>query len=84
MLRDKKLGAIQLSKAKKQLVGQIAISTESHEDLMLAIGKSYLLFNKVDSLQTINKKLEAITATDLRNTANRVLHPDHLNILVYK
>jgi len=83
LLRDKKLGAIQLSKAKKQLVGQIAISTESHEDLMLAIGKSYLLFNKVDPLQIVYNKIEAITTEDLLEVANLTLDKKQMSTLVY-
>jgi predicted Zn-dependent peptidase len=55
LLREKKLGVLQLSKAQKQLMGQIAISTENREDLMLTIGKSYLLFNKVDTTNHIQK-----------------------------
>ncbi|NOR75420.1 MAG: insulinase family protein [Draconibacterium sp.] len=83
LLRDKKLGAIQLSKAKKQLIGQIAISTESHEDLMLAIGKSYLLFNKVDPLRVVYNKIEAITTEDLFEVANQTLNEKEMSTLVY-
>ncbi|NQU54672.1 MAG: insulinase family protein [Bacteroidetes bacterium] len=83
LLRDTKLGAIQLSKAKKQLIGQIAISTESHEDLMLAIGKSYLLFNKVDPLRIVFNKIEAITTEDLLEVANFSLGEKQMSTLVY-
>ncbi|QGY43656.1 insulinase family protein [Maribellus comscasis] len=84
LLRDKKLGAVQLSKAKKQLVGQIAISTESREDLMLTIGKSYLLYNKVDPLRVIFDKIESITAEELMEVANVVLDEKCLSRLVYQ
>ncbi len=83
LLRDKKLGAIQLSKAKKQLIGQISISTESHEDLMLAIGKSYLLFNKVDPLRVVYNKIEAITTEDLLEVANLTLDEKQMSTLVF-
>jgi len=84
LLREKKLGVLQLSKAQKQLMGQIAISTENREDLMLTIGKSYLLFNKVDTVQTIFKKIEAITPIDLLEVANMVLDESQMSRLVYK
>jgi predicted Zn-dependent peptidase len=84
LLREKKLGAVQRSKAQKQLIGQIAISTENHEDLMLTIGKSYLFFNKVESIQTIFKKIEAITSSDLLEAANDVLNENQLSRLVYR
>jgi predicted Zn-dependent peptidase len=83
LLRDNKLGAIQLSKAKKQLIGQIAISTESHEDLMLAIGKSYLLYNKVDPLKIVFNKIEAITTEELLEMANITLDEKQMSTLVY-
>jgi len=83
LLRDKKLGAIQLSKAKKQLIGQIAVATETREDLMLTIGKSYLLYNKVDPLRVVFEKIEAITANDILEVANEVLDPTRMSRLVY-
>jgi len=83
LLREKKLGALQLNKAKKQLIGQIAIATESREDLMLAIGKSFLLYNKVDPLRVIFKKIENITAEQIIETANTVLDNRRLSQLVY-
>ena len=83
LLRNKKLGAIQLSKAKKQLIGQIAVSTETREDLMLTIGKSYLVYNKVDPLRVVFEKIEAISADDLLEVANEVLDPNRMSRLVY-
>ena len=65
-------------------MGQIAISTENREDLMLTIGKSYLLFNKVDTVQNIFKKIEAITPLDLLEVANEVLDEKQMSRLVYR
>jgi predicted Zn-dependent peptidase len=84
MLRELKLGEVQLSKAKKQLLGQIAISTESHDDLMLAIGKSYLLYNRVDPLSEVFRKIEVITANDLLEVANEILDEKQMSMLVYR
>ena len=84
LLRSKKMGAVQLSRAKKQLIGQIAISTESHEDLMLTIGKSYMLFDKVDPLRVTFKKIEAITADEIQEVANIILDKSQMSTLIYK
>jgi predicted Zn-dependent peptidase len=84
MLRDSRLGDGQLSKAKKQLLGQIAVSTESHDDLMLAIGKSYLLYNQVDPLSEVFRKIEAITSDNLLEVANDILDESKMSILVYQ
>ena len=42
-LRERPLGPQQIKKAKQQLIGQIAISQESDLNLMLALGKSFML-----------------------------------------
>ena len=84
LLRNTKLGAVQLSRAKKQLIGQIAISTESREDMMLTIGKSYLLYDKVDPLRVVFKKIEEITAEQLMEAANIVLNKEQMSTLIYQ
>ncbi len=83
LLQNKVLGDLQLSKARKQLIGQLAMSQENHEDLMLAIGKSMLIFNKVESLEDIYKQISDITASQLMETANRILEPGNLSTLIY-
>ncbi len=82
-LRNQTLGTLQLHKAKRQLKGQIAISSENKENLMLNIGKSYLLYNKVDSLDYIYKKIDALTASDLLEVANECFNPEDLSQLIY-
>ncbi len=84
LLRSKLLGDLQLSKARKQLIGQLAMSQENHEDLMLAIGKSMLVFNKVESLEDIYKKISEISASQLMEIANLILEPKYLSTLIYQ
>ena len=79
LITDKRLGH-----ARKQLMGQLAISRENNEHLMLTSGKSFLIFNRVDSLENIQNKLEEITAGMLRDTANEVLDPNRLNTLIFE
>jgi predicted Zn-dependent peptidase len=83
-LRENKLGVMQLKKAKRQLFGQIAINADSNANLLLAIGKSYLLFNKVDQLDDIRQKIEAITVEDIQEIANEVLNEEKLSMLIYQ
>jgi len=84
ILRTKPLGAIQLKKAKQQIIGQLAISYESNENQMLSIGKSYLVYNKVDTLEEIVSKIESVSASELMDIANDVLDKNQLSILMYK
>ena len=83
-LREKPLGILQLSKAARQLKGQLAISSDNKENLMLALGKSYMLFNKVDSLETAYKKIDKITSADLQRIANEIFDEKQLSMLIYK
>ncbi len=81
--RTKKLGSLQLHKAQKQLKGQIAIASENKENLMLNLGKSYLLYNKVDSLEYIYKKIDELSAENLLDIANECFNPDDFSQLIY-
>lgn len=83
-LRENKLGSIQLSKAKKQLIGQIALSQENNLAMTLALGKSYLNYNRIDTLNDVYKKVEAISADQLRDISNQVFNPNLLSQLIYK
>ena len=84
LLCKKKLGTGQLKRAKNQMIGQIAISSENNENLMINVGKSYLLYNRVDSLEEIYQKVEDITAEQLIEVANEILNKDRLTTLMYK
>lgn len=83
-LRTRLIPDKRLNHARKQLMGQLAISSENYEHLMLTTGKSYMIFNRVDSLETIQKQLEGITAEQLLETANEVLNPEKLNLLIFE
>ena len=84
LLQQKKLGILQLSKAKKQLAGQLAIADENLSSQMLGIGKSYLVFNHCETLDEVNKRIEAITSEQIREIANDVLAIDKLSTLIYQ
>ncbi|MEQ9262349.1 MAG: pitrilysin family protein [Owenweeksia sp.] len=83
-LREKKLGTIQLSKAKRQILGQIAMAQENNVSLMLALGKSLLTFDRIDTFDEVREKIENITAEDLIDVANEILAPEQLSTLIYK
>lgn len=84
LLQERRLGDIQLSRAKKQIVGQLAMSQENHEDLMLTLGKSFLIFNKMDQLEVVYKKIQAVTAEQIMAVTNEILDLDKLSMLIYR
>lgn len=82
-LKNKSLGTLQLKKAKTQLMGQIAISKENKESLLLSIGKSFLHFNRIDSLEEINKKIEAVSSAQILEIANEIFDSNKQSSLIY-
>ena len=83
-LREKSLGVLQLSKAKRQFMGQLAMAQENNTALMLALGKSLLQFDHIDTFEEIQKKLSAITASQLMEVANEIFVPRELSTLIYE
>lgn len=83
-IKEKQMGVVQLSRAKKQMIGQLAISAENHEDLMLSIGKSYLFFNRVDPLEIIFRKIEQIESREIMEIANEIFDESQNSILIYQ
>ena len=83
-LRREKLGIVQLSKAKNQIKGYLARGYENHENLMLSLGKSLLVFNRIESMEETCKKIDGITSSDLLEAANEIFDPGKLSMLIYK
>jgi predicted Zn-dependent peptidase len=83
-LRRSRLGILQLSRSKNQIKGYLARGYENHESLMLSLGKSLLVFNKIDSLEEICRKIDNLTSSDLLDIANEVFDPAGLSTLIYK
>ncbi len=83
-LRTSRLGTIQLSKAKNQIKGYLARGYENHESLMLSLGKSLLIFDKIDSIEDLCRKIDAVTASELLDTANDIFEPSKMSTLIYK
>lgn len=82
-LRETSLGTMQLHNAKQQLIGQIALGQDSGLGTMLALGKSLLVYNRIDTLEETFQKIEKITSSDLLAIANEVFDESQLSSLAY-
>jgi len=76
-LTDRKLRA-----AKKQFLGQIAISSDNGESQCLSMGKSLLAYGKVASAEEIKREIEAVSADLIRDMACRIFAPDRTSCLI--
>lgn len=77
------MSVVQLSRAKKQLIGQLTISSESAEGYMLSCAKSYLLFGEVDTPQKINEAISEVTSEDVMEVMNEIFANDNASSLTY-
>ena len=82
-LQDKPFSDRKLKAAKKQLLGQLAISSESGEAQCLSMGKSLLAFGRVASSAENKAAIEAVTSKDLQSLARRIFSPDNISRLIY-
>jgi len=83
-LREKEISNYKLNKAKKQMLGQIAISSENFSDYTFAMAKSELLFGRISTMQEISESLAKITSKDIQQTANEIFNIDNMSMLVYE
>lgn len=77
-LSDRKLKA-----AKKQLLGQIAISGDNGETQCLSMGKSLLAYGRISGGKETRELVEKISAADIQEMANTVFNIQTLSKLVY-
>ena len=83
-LRDTKLGTLQMSKAKKQFLGQMAMSEDNGLNSAVGAARAHLHFGRVNDFETVASKIQAITAEQLQDVANAYLVPDKAFELIYK
>jgi len=83
-LREVKLTATQLAAAKKQVIGQLGVSGDNREGLFLGLGKSFLHYNRYDTLPEVFAKVEKLTAGEIREVANEIFAPERLFSLIFQ
>jgi len=82
-LQTELLSERRLKAAKKQLLGQLAISGDNGETQCLSMGKGLLAYGKVASGSDNRSLVEAVTAEQIRDMALSVFDFDKLSKLVY-
>ena len=83
ILRDKKISPSQLQKAKIQIIGQITLSEENNCNVMLGMGKSILVYDKVEGLRETYNKINAITQEELQTIANEIFNTKQMSSLIF-
>ena len=83
-LRETKLGTLQMSKAKKQFLGQMAMSEDNGLNSAVGAARALLHFGRVNDFETVAAKIQAITTEQLQDVANAYLERDKAFELIYK
>ena len=68
---------------KKQLLGQLAISSDNGEAQCLSMGKSLLSWGRIDTSAEMRARIEAVSPAALQQMAARIFDPDRLSRLIY-
>ena len=82
-LRETPMTPAQLRAYRKQLLGQLAISSEAGEAQCLSMGKSMLSWGQILPPETVKAQLEAITPEQIQKMAQSLFAPENLSSLIY-
>lgn len=82
-LKTSTMSERKLKAAKKQLLGQLAVSGDNGETQCLSMGKSLLAFGKIADSAENKAMVDGITAEDIRLMACQIFDTDRLSKLVY-
>jgi len=82
-LQNEPLSPARLKAAKKQLLGQLAISSDNGEAQCLSMGKALMAFGKIETNQRNRELVEKVSAEDLMMMARRIFAKDKVSKLVF-
>ncbi len=82
-LADTALTAVQLRAAQRQLVGQVAINADYGMNEMQSVGKAFLCYDHVNTLEEMEADLMGVTADDILRVAQERFDPARFGTLIY-
>lgn len=74
----------QLDAAKKQIKGEIGIACDNFENCALDMARSFLHYNKFESLDEVFARIDALSSNDLQAIATELFNEENLSTLIYK
>lgn len=78
------LTTLQLHAAQRQYIGQMAITNDMGLNEMQSIGKAFLNYDRVDTIEEMSTDILSLTASDIQSVANTLLCPDNFSMLCYR
>ena len=82
-LQNELLTERKMRSAKKQLLGQLAISSDNGETQCLSMGKGLLAYGRITGGKETRDLIEGISSEDVREMARRIFAQENLSRLIY-
>lgn len=79
-IKEKKLSAATLKKAKDQILGGMLLERETSDDVAFILGSEILARNKIIPLSQEIKELKKISAEEIRAVADKFFRPKNLHL----
>lgn len=82
-MSDTLLSERQLRRVQQQFIGQMAVNNDLGLNEMQSIGKAFLNFDHVDTLEEMNADIMGVTAADLQRVAQERFGDECFSLLIY-
>ncbi len=82
-MQEEEYSSVKLKAAKKQLLGQLAISSDNGETQCLSMGKSLVSYGTIFTDRQNREAIEAVTAEALRDAAVKIFNPGRTSSLIF-
>jgi predicted Zn-dependent peptidase len=81
-LRETKVPARELARARDYAIGQVRMGLESSTQVMMWCGEGFMGYGEVGDPDEVCDKLASVQAEDILGVASKVLHPAHSTLAV--
>lgn len=82
-MQNEEYSSVRLKAAKKQILGQLAISSDNGEAQCLSMGKSLMSLGNIFTDRQNREAIEAVTSEGIRNAALRIFNPESTSSLIF-
>lgn len=82
-MQNEEYSSVRLKAAKKQILGQLAISSDNGEAQCLSMGKSLMSLGKIFTDRQNREAIEAVTSEGIRDAAVRIFNPESTSSLIF-
>ena len=83
-LCDAPLSEKALNAAKRQIIGQIALSYDNFESVAIGMGKRMLHYGRTQTKEQFIDRIQALTAEQVWDATREIFNPENLTILEYR